>query len=573
MPRTAPLGPAPDGGRASDTTSRATVRRWPGPTIDRGPATTPLELVLLVALAGWALFPLVLLLVHAAALHARFTGADGLIGADGVLGGDQLQYLAWVRDASSHGGLISDLFTLSPNGHVYLQPMFAISGWLLHLGLSLPLVYLLWKPVAVIALFLAAVAWARRFFGPEVGARTAVVALALFLYTPLTALFSWTQSGSGPFRFALYLLGSELLAAGKLWGYTASAIGLALVAAALLAVERALDPDRGAAPARRALRGSAERGPLLVAALAALLASWLHPWQGITLIVVFVGLAAWSRMRHALSLVVPTIGAALPLVYYYLLSHHDAAWRLASHYEVIPRLEPIVLLAGLGPLALIAAFGIQRPGDVVIERALLLWVLGCFVTYWANDAFATHALQGLSFPWAVLAVRGWRRLRLPAVLGIAAIGLVTIPGLVYDARKFVRTADGHAVQYYLTAGDTRALDWVTHRAPPGGVLAPTPFAAVIPGQTGRAVWVGHGYWSPDYPVQAREVDRLFGGRMTAGAARRFVASTGASMLVSDCTHRTDLTGRLRPMLASVHAFGCARVYVLRGAVRVRSTRR
>jgi len=71
---------------------------------DRGPRVSRAEIVLLVALGAWGLFPLVLLLVHAAALHARFTGADGLIGADGVLGADQLQYLAWTRDASAHGG-------------------------------------------------------------------------------------------------------------------------------------------------------------------------------------------------------------------------------------------------------------------------------------------------------------------------------------------------------------------------------------------------------------------------------------------------------------------------------------
>ena len=49
----------------------------------------------------------------------------------------------------------------------------------------------------------------------------------------------------------------------------------------------------------------------------------------------------------------------------------------------------------------------------MIERALLLWIAACFITYFANDAFATHAFQGLSFPWAVLAVRGWSRLRCP----------------------------------------------------------------------------------------------------------------------------------------------------------------
>ena len=569
---------------------------------DRGPRASRAEIVVLAALASWGLFPLVLLLVHASQLHAQFTGADGLIGADGVLGADQLQYLAWARDAATHGGLASDLFSFSAGGHVYLQPLFAITGWLYRLGVSLPVAYLLWKPVAIVALFLAAVAWARRFFDDRLPARAGVVVLCLFLYTPLTALYSWTQAGGSPFRFQLYLLGNELLAADKLWGYVPSALGLALVPAALLAIERALDragaaprvsgrpqahaalapgralapaghtPGRALAPAGRAPRRGALR-PLMLAAGAALLASWLHPWQGITLILIFAGLAAVGRFRHWRALAVPAIGAALPLAYYYLLSHHDPAWRLAGHYEVIPRLSAPVLLAGFGPLALIAVLGIRRPNGVMIERALLLWIGACFVTYFVNDSFAPHALQGLSFPWAILAVRGWDRVRaavrlgrVPGVaLGTVAVGLLTIPGLAYDARKFVRTADSSVVQYYLPTSDADALAWIDQHAPAGGVLAPTPFAAIVPGQTGRAVWVGHGYWSRDYEVQARVADRLFGGRMSPRAARAFVASTGATILVSDCRHRANLSRRLDPLLRSVHQFGCARVYVLKAS--------
>jgi hypothetical protein len=542
---------------------------------DRGPRASRAEIVLLVALAIWGLFPLVLLLVHASDLHAQFTGADGLIGADGVLGADQLQYLAWARDAGAHGGLASDLFSFSTGGHVYLQPLFAITGWLYRLGLSLPVSYLVWKPVATVAMFLAAVAWARRFLVDRLVARAAAVVLCLFLYTPLTALFSWTQLGSGgPFRFQLYLLGNELLAADKLWGYVPSALGLALVPAALLTAERAVDPDRGGdAPARRATRRGGEPRPLALAAAAAaaLLASWLHPWQGITLILIFAGLAVMGHFRHWLSLSVPAIAAALPLAYYYLLSHQDPAWRLASHYEVIPRLSALVLLAGFGPLALVAVLGVRRPDGIMIEQALLLWVGACFVTYFINDSFAPHALQGLSFPWAILAVRGWDRLRraVPlgrvagAALGTAAIGLLTLPGLAYDARKFVRTADSSVVQYYLPTSDADALTWIDRHAPAGGVLAPTPFAVIVPSRTGRAVWVGHGYWSRDYEVQARQADRLFGGRMSPRAAQAFVAASGARILVSDCRHRANLSRTLRPLLGSVVRFGCARVYLLK----------
>ena len=529
---------------------------------DSGPRASRAEIVLLVALVGWALFPLVLFLAHASQTHTTFTGADGLIGADGVLGADQLQYLAWARDAGHHW-LASDLFTLAGNGHMYLEPLFTITGLLWRLGLSLQLAYLLWKPIAALALFAAAVLWARRMFADRLAARAAAVVLALFLYTPLAALFSWEQLGRGTFRFQLYLLADEVLAAGKLWGYVPSAIGLALVPVALLAAERALEPGLTGRRAR-----TDQRRALAVATVASLGASWLHPWQGITLMFIFLGLALWRRVRGSLALVAPEIGAALPLAYYYVLGHSNAVWKLASSYEIIPRLPALVLLAGFGPLAVIAIAGFTRPRGDVAEQELLLWIAGCFLTYFLNDAFAPHALQGLSFPFAVLAIRGWRRLRLPALLGIFAIALVTIPGLAYDARKIVDvTRSTKTVQYYLPASDEQALRWLNGpSAPHGGVLAPTPFAIVIPSQTGRPVWVGHGYWSQDFQARAKRADRLFDGHMRARQARAFVSSTGASLLVSDCAHPKSLVGKLGPLVASVQAFGCARVYVLAGGL-------
>jgi hypothetical protein len=528
---------------------------------NRGPRLSAAEIGLLGLLGAWALFPLVLFLVYAGQEHASFSGADGLIGAGGILGADQLQYLAWIRDAGAHG-LASDLFSLAPSGHVYLEPLFTISGWFWQAGVSVSVAYLIWKPVAVIALWLAGVAWARRAFPERLGPRTATVILAIFLYTPLAALVSWTSVGGTPFRFQLYLLGEELLGAGKLWGYVPSAFGLAFVVVTLLRAERALDPFQGESPAHRALALRVQRGPLVAATVTALLAAWLHPWQGITLILICLCVGVLQRRQGGLTLLLPAAGAAAPLVYYYLLGHSDPAWQLAAHYEVIPRLSPLVLLAGFGPLVAIGAFGVRRPEGSVFEQILLAWTGACFLTYFVNNAFAPHALQGLSFPLAVFVVRGWQRLRLPAVLAGIALVLVTVPGLAYDARKIVRTARGRHVQYYLPAADTRALDWVTAHGPRGAILAPTPFAATVPGLTGRAVWVGNGYWSPNYRPRAREADALFGGRLRSVAARVFVRDTGASLLVSDCTHRHNLTRALSALIGSVHTFGCARVYVL-----------
>jgi hypothetical protein len=529
---------------------------------DRPPRVSGAEIVLLLALVAWGMFPIALQLAYAAHVHATFTGADGLIGADGVLGADQLQYLAWIRDAGGHG-VISDLFTLAPNGHVYLQPLFAVSGLLWHLGVSLPVAYLVWKPIAAVVLFVAAIVWGRRMFPDEFVASAAAATLALFLYTPLAALYSWTGAGSGSFRFQMYLLADELLPATKLWGYVPSALGVALVPVALLALARALDPYDGRDRVRGDLVG-VQPAPLIGAALAAGLASWLHPWQGITLVLIFLALAVWQRLRFWQALILPTVAAALPLAYYYFLSHSATVWNLASQYEMIGRLPALVLLAGFGPVALVAVFGVRNPGEKVIEQVLLLWIGCAFVTYFVNGAFSPHALQGLSFPLAVLAVRGWQRLRLGVVLGTIAVLLVTIPGLVYDARKFVKTASNtKLVQYYLPPSDVKALDWVaSSAAPPGGVLAPTPFAAVVPSRTGRSVWVGHGYWSPDYASRARQVDALFRAHMRPGMARTFVRSTGASLLVADCDQHGNLAKLLKPLIQNEHHFGCARVYVL-----------
>jgi hypothetical protein len=522
----------------------------------RTPRVTRGELALLAALVVWGLFPVVLLLIHAAHTHTRLTGADGLIGADGELGGDQLQYLAWIRDASAHG-LAADLFRLTDIRRVYLEPLFTISGGLYRLGVPLSVAYLVFKPVAIVALGAGAVAWARRMFGDQAGARAATVALSLFLSVPASELFGWTHSGKGGLSFPLFLLGSELHGADKIWGYVPSAIALGLMPIALLATERALAPEAAGRPSR-----ARRAGPLALAAGAALIAAWLHPWQGITLILILAGLVALRRGRGVTTLAAPAVAAALPLLYYYVLSHADPAWSLASTYEATKRAPAITLIVGFGPLALIAAPGLRRPRGEMIEQALLLWIAATFINYFVNKSFPPHAYQGLAFPFSVLAVRGFQRLRLPAVAGWAAVGLLTMPGMFLDARKLVRTYDKPLVQYYLPHDDVAALSWVTHHAPPGGVLAPTPFASVIPSQTGRAVWVGNGYWSRDYPEQSKLAKRLFRGHMRKTVARSFVASTGARILVADCQHGADLTKALGPLLASTHTFGCARVYVL-----------
>src|SRR6478735_8729103 len=56
-------------------------------------------------------------------------------GTDGVYIVDQMQYLAWIRDASPHV-LSSNLFVLRATPHDYFQPAVVISGAITALGVA-----------------------------------------------------------------------------------------------------------------------------------------------------------------------------------------------------------------------------------------------------------------------------------------------------------------------------------------------------------------------------------------------------------------------------------------------------
>lgn len=500
---------------------------------------------LLAALAVWGIGPLVIIALHAAASGQRLTGADGIIA------GDQLQYLAWIQDASRHG-LAASLFTLEPPTHVFAQPMFTLSAAVTALGAPLVLAYLLWKPVAVFVLFLGVDRLAARAFPGAAARRTAATWLALFCFLPWAALSGWTAPGApGPSQSGLLAVAGELFPAGELWGYLPSAVAVGLLALALLATERGLT-----GPLEDARR------PLMVAALAGLVSAWLHPWQGITFELILAGLAAWERRRVAGRLALPAIATGLPLLYYEMLSRSDPAWHLASRNEIVPHLPLLALLAGLGPPLIIACTGIRRPDGTPFERSLLLWVPAGLVTYFALGSFPAHGLEGLSIPLAVLMVRGWHRLRAPTWAGAPLLLVTILPGLLYVGEQLADVARSSIQGYYVSVHDARALDWVAHRAPRGGVLARPLFALAVPAQTGRAVWVGHQFWSRDYAHRAPLADALFAGRLPAPTARTLVELSGARLLVADCGSARGVVSELAPVLVATHRFGCASVSII-----------
>jgi hypothetical protein len=485
-------------------------------------------------------------------------------GTDGSYITDQLQYLAWIQAASRHL-LVSNLFVLHGTPADYFQPAVAISGLLVAFGMSPWLALLVWKPVAVIGLFFAVRAFARRAL-PEAGrgAWLVVIALTLF-YGSFTVVYG-----------SVGVLG-DLFPGFMSWGYPFALMALAALIFALLGYDTA----------RRA--GRVAWGPGLLGALAGI----LHPWQGELLVVVLVcvelfssetravlrdGLSArrlWTELSSPrIRLAAVSIGGTLlPLLYYVALDKLDVSWALGRTASKHGTLALAVLLVVL-PLALVALTGYRGAPRNFLIRTARIWPWATIIVFLESSSSAgatpLHTFFGITLPLSVLAVdgclrMGWRRLRFGRAAAVILILLFTVPTTYYELKVAKANASPiHNNPNFITRDERQAFTFLRRDPVHGGVLTRGYLGLAVPALTGRRTYVGDCIWSePNCGGRQYLVGRLLKGRMSPAQARQFVLSTRARFVLTDCSVRGDLARRLGPLVESEYRFGCAAVYEVR----------
>jgi hypothetical protein len=494
------------------------------------------------AFALWALVPFAVILL------GRDPGVFN--GSNGLQVPDHMQYLAFIRDAGENV-LFSNRMDVVADPHLFLHPTSALSGLLWRLGASIQLAFLAWLPVTVALLVIGYTAYVRRLTGGGAAAAAALT-LSLFYFSVTAPLTAWI--GSDPeLEFGTLIVGLEMFTGGYPWGGFPGAISAACMPLFLLGVERALEPSRRT-PGRTA------RWYAVWAGVAGLMASWLHPWQGITLLMIIGGLVAWGRFeRRYLGLAVPVLLTVAPLAYFWLLKRTDSSWATVSGPNDFAHADPWFFLGMLPVLLALPGF----PGrDLDLqERMLRIWPVAALVMYFAlQQSWFYHALVALSLPLSILAVRGWSRLGLPQPVAVLAIAVLTLPGMVFIAAELRETRDKH----FFERDERRALEYLDRSPHSGPVLAARePIGQAVPGFSGRRTFVGHYMWTPDHDGREDRAEALFDGRMDRAQALRLVRESRAAFLVADCRGRADLRSRLRPVLLRVRRLGCATVYEVR----------
>ena len=346
------------------------------------------EAVVLAALLALALAPLAGLLVRV------WTQGGVVTGGDGFLVADPLQYLTWLREAGEHVA-VANLYDLEDGPRSFVHPGVVISGLLHQLGLGVVAAYMVWKPVAVLALFAGALALCRRFL-TRPGDRVLALVLALFFASPVAALVGWAGIGGEETKFDLDFISGELWAGTYLWGYLFTAIAVGLMPLGLLAYERGRGRRHPAAARPRSRLWPHRRlAPALAGSHAHRRARGSRAVQRASRALRRRRCGATSSCRSQRP---PprssTTGCCRAAT---------ASWELAGVVNDFPRWPWWVTLLGLLPLAVPAAFAYRLPAPDFASVALRIWPLaGLAIFYQPAGTFPFHAFQGLSLPLAVL---------------------------------------------------------------------------------------------------------------------------------------------------------------------------
>lgn len=512
---------------------------------------------------------------------------------------DTMQYLAWVREMGDHF-LAGNMFSFDPIVRNYFNPGLGLSGLLYRLGVPIPIAYALWVPVGIVAMAWVTVAYLRRMVEPG-WPQAIAIALALLFKVPA----GWLLEGRVPGEFvnAASYASWDAWPVNWAWGFSLTALAVALLVVGLLRYESDRRLDRAFSP--------------MLAAIA-FLCSWFQPWQGSELLAIIVGgellalllLARPDRttIRRRATLIATTcVAGVVPLAYYAILGEVDDSWLIngiqANHYVrgVSWWTGPLVL----GPLLVAALLAYRsRPRDFG-QIAIRIWPPIALAQLAFIDATeigntATHALKGITIPLAALAVTGlapWvRKLRPPALAGVlvaGAVSLLIVPGAwkQIEYQDYEMTWPNGRGGYFIDRHDQDAIDFVAASKTPGNVIASSLINSQVPWQTDRQAWVGHETWTPRFQGRSFFMENLLAGGLEDWTppvnTADFLRWTGARFLIDDCYHSKSrqirarlerkrarskgvapdlppqLEPRLAPVVASTHRFGCATVYELK----------
>jgi hypothetical protein len=452
---------------------------------------------------------------------------------------DQNMYFSFIRQAYDGNVVFNNRLTATPNSGAFVNLQFLAVGRVMRLfHLSENAVYQVWRFAGILFLtlgftFLSLVAL------PSLSKR--VVSLCVFIFGGgFGALFSLAANHGLLSREAAFRLTPDL------WS-------------GMLPFQQLMCNPHFSLPHGLMLIGFAlfllaemrEQSVWLYVASGAifLVNGFVRPYDLISLAVVFPVFIATEAMRRfdwrASALRAIPLAIASPALVYsiWLFEYHPIFkyWSQQGHniqFMPSPHLQ-MFAYGSIGLLAIARIFQFRNNPLSLVERFLLVWFVGIFFCVHLGSIipalgfspqnsiplFAPLVLFAFSLRLRLRRVR--RGLFIAAVAALLVMG--NIGGVAYSSKSFTGTADTR--NYYASADETTALDWLDKNLQPGTVvLAVPPVSGRISKYTSASSLVGHHSVTPHYNSMLAHVRRLLAARQFTASEHRMLRDLGADYL-------------------------------------------
>ncbi len=218
------------------------------------------------------------------------------------------------------------------------------------------------------------------------------------------------------------------------------------------------------------------------------------------------------------------LGSAPVLIYQVWLTRSDpilAAWNAQnmtlSVWELLIAYSPILLVAIPG------CYFVIKSGEQSM-RTLLLWAgLGLLLLY-VPWSLQRRFISGYMIPLAGLAAitmdRVFSRKKVVGVASLALLIVLMIPTNLMIILGGMQAVENKDENIYLTDDEYHGLMWIeSNTSEEAVVLAGPEMGLLIPAYTGRRVWYGHPFETPDAERMETRVLDFFSGTTSTAVTR------------------------------------------------------
>jgi hypothetical protein len=205
--------------------------------------------------------------------------------------------------------------------------------------------------------------------------------------------------------------------------------------------------------------------------------------------------------------------------------------------------SPLAYLSGFGLLTPFAIWGAEKVFGTksVVIRAILIWLVVGLLALFAPVSFQRRLSEGIHIPLAIVASVGViqlygalrRRMGSTVLIGLTLLcGILTLTSLsaVINDFKVISGDSSESYYYYISQGEHRGLDWLAqHTSDNDVILANWFYGNIIPGITGRKVFLGHKAQTIHYDEKVTKVN-AFLLNTDAVSAKKFLKENHISYI-------------------------------------------